>query len=238
VRMPATDLEPRDRLIVGLDLPGVEQAEAMVERLGDSVTFYKIGYQLAYAGGLPLVKKLADMGKKVFIDLKLHDIGNTVARGVESIAKSGATFLTVHAYPQTMKAAVEARGANLKILAVTVLTSYDDADLEAAGYRLGVADLVAQRARQAEALGIDGLVSSAEEAANLRKIVGRQVSLVTPGIRPAGSDIGDQKRVMTPARAIEAGADYLVVARPVVEAADPRAVAEAIVAEIAPVVVG
>jgi len=236
--MPATDLEPRDRLIVGLDLPGVEQAEAMVARLGDSVTFYKIGYQLAYAGGLPLVKKLADMGKKVFIDLKLHDIGNTVARGVESIAKSGATFLTVHAYPQTMKAAVEARGANLKILAVTVLTSYDDADLEAAGYRLGVADLVAQRARQAEALGIDGLVSSAEEAANLRKIVGRQVSLVTPGIRPAGSDIGDQKRVMTPARAIEAGADYLVVARPVVEAADPRAVAEAIVAEIAPVVVG
>ena len=236
--MPATDLEPRDRLIVGLDLPGVEQAEAMVARLGDSVTFYKIGYQLAYAGGLPLVKKLADMGKKVFIDLKLHDIGNTVARGVESIAKSGATFLTVHAYPQTMKAAVEARGANLKILAVTVLTSYDDADLEAAGYRLGVADLVAQRARQAEALGIDGLVSSAEEAANLRKIVGRQVSLVTPGIRPAGSDIGDQKRVMTPARAIEAGADYLVVARPVIEAADPRAVAEAIVAEIAPVVVG
>jgi len=236
--MPATDLEPRDRLIVGLDLPGVEQAEAMVARLGDSVTFYKIGYQLAYAGGLPLVKKLADMGKKVFIDLKLHDIGNTVARGVEGIAKSGATFLTVHAYPQTMKAAVEARGANLKILAVTVLTSYDDADLEAAGYRLGVADLVAQRARQAEALGIDGLVSSAEEAANLRKIVGRQVSLVTPGIRPAGSDIGDQKRVMTPARAIEAGADYLVVARPVVEAADPRAVAEAIVAEIAPVVVG
>ena len=236
--MPATDLEPRDRLIVGLDLPGVEQAEAMVARLGDSVTFYKIGYQLAYAGGLPLVKKLADMGKKVFIDLKLHDIGNTVARGVESIANSGATFLTVHAYPQTMKAAVEARGANLKILAVTVLTSYDDADLEAAGYRLGVADLVAQRARQAEALGIDGLVSSAEEAANLRKIVGRQVSLVTPGIRPAGSDIGDQKRVMTPARAIEAGADYLVVARPVVEAADPRAVAEAIVAEIAPVVVG
>jgi orotidine-5'-phosphate decarboxylase len=236
--MPATDLEPRDRLIVGLDLPGVEQAEAMVARLGDSVTFYKIGYQLAYAGGLPLVKKLADMGKKVFVDLKLHDIGNTVARGVEGIAKSGATFLTVHAYPQTMKAAVEARGANLKILAVTVLTSYDDADLEASGYRLGVADLVAQRARQAEALGIDGLVSSAEEAANLRKIVGRQVSLVTPGIRPAGSDSGDQKRIMTPARAIEAGADYLVVARPVIEAADPKAVAEAIVAEIAPVVVG
>src|SRR5246127_2443459 len=126
--MQLSDIPTRDRLIVALDLPEGEQAEAMVARLGDSVTFYKIGYQLAYAGGLPLVRKLADKGKKVFLDLKLHDIGNTVARGVESIAKLGATFLTVHAYPQTMKAAVEARGANLKILAVTVLTSYDDAD--------------------------------------------------------------------------------------------------------------
>jgi orotidine-5'-phosphate decarboxylase len=148
-------IAPRDRLIVALDLPGLEQAEAMVARLGDSVSFYKIGYQLAYAGGLPLVSKLAAKGKKVFIDLKLHDIGNTVARGVESIAKLGATFLTVHAYPQTMQAAVEARGPNLKILAVTVLTSYDDADLEAAGYRLGVADLVQARARQAQELGVD-----------------------------------------------------------------------------------
>jgi orotidine-5'-phosphate decarboxylase len=235
--MPS-DIAARDRLIVGLDLPGVEPAEAMVARLGDSVTFYKIGYQLAYAGGLPLVRKLADKGKKVFLDLKLHDIGNTVARGVESIAKLGATFLTVHAYPQTMKAAVEARGANLKILAVTVLTSYDDADLEAAGYRLGVADLVQARARQAQALGIDGLVCSPEEAAALRNIIGDQLTLVTPGIRPAGSASGDQKRVMTPARAITAGADYLVVARPIVEAADPKAVAEAIVAEITPALVG
>ena len=153
---------------MALDLPGVEQAEAMVARLGDSVTFYKIGYQLAYAGGLPLVRKLADQGKKVFLDLKLHDIGNTVARGVESIAKLGATFLTVHAYPQTMKAAVEARaGSNLKILAVTVLTSYDDGDLHAAGYRLGVSDLVEARAQQAQVLGVDGLVCSPEEAAAL-----------------------------------------------------------------------
>src|SRR6201987_3527617 len=121
--MRPSDIATKDRLIVALDLPGVEQAEAMVARLGDSVSFYKIGYRLAYAGGLPLVKKLADQGKKVFVDLKLHDIGNTVAHGVESIAKSGATFLTVHAYPQTMKAAVEARGAKLKILAVTVLPS-------------------------------------------------------------------------------------------------------------------
>ena len=127
--MQPSDIPTKDRLIVALDLPGVEQAEAMVARLGDSVNFYKIGYQLAYAGGLPLVKKLVDDGKKVFTDLKLHDIGNTVARGVESVARLGATFLTVHAYPQTMKAAVEARaGSNMKILAVTVLTSYDDMD--------------------------------------------------------------------------------------------------------------
>jgi len=233
--MPPSDIAPKDRLIVALDLPAVEAAEAMVARLGDSVTFYKIGYQLAYAGGLPLVRKLADKGKKVFIDLKLHDIGNTVARGVESIAKLGATFLTVHAYPQTMKAAAEARaGTDLKILAVSVLTSYDDGDLHAAGYRFGVSDLVEARAQQAQVLGIDGLVCSPEEAGAVRKVVGHQMSLVTPGIRPAGSASGDQKRIMTPARAIAAGADYLVVGRPVLEAADPKAVADAIQAEIAP----
>jgi orotidine-5'-phosphate decarboxylase len=232
--MPPSDIAAKDRLIVGLDLPSVEAAEAMVARLGDSVTFYKIGYQLSFAGGLPLVRKLADKGKKVFIDLKLHDIGNTVARGVESIAKLGATFLTVHAYPQTMKAAAEARaGTDLKILAVTVLTSYDDGDLHAAGYRFGVSDLVEARAQQAQVLGIDGLVCSPEEAGAVRRVVGHQMRLVTPGIRPAGSATGDQKRIMTPARAITAGADYLVVARPILESADPKAAAEAIQAEIA-----
>jgi orotidine-5'-phosphate decarboxylase len=230
--MQQAKIAPRDRLIVALDLPSVEAAEAMIGRLGESVTFYKIGYQLAYAGGLPLVRQLADRGKKVFADLKLHDIGNTVARGVESIAKSGATFLTVHAYPQTMKAAVESRGPNLKILAVTVLTSYDDDDLHAAGYRLNVSDLVEARAQQAQVLGVDGIVCSPEEAAHLHKIVGHQMHLVTPGIRPAGAATGDQKRIMTPGRAIAAGADYLVVGRPIVEAADPRAAAEAIHAEI------
>ena len=231
--MTSASIPPRDRLIVALDVPSVAAAEAMIARLGDSVTFYKIGYQLGYAGGFPLVRKLADAGKKVFLDLKLHDIGNTVAKGVESVAGLGATFLTVHAYPQTMKAAVEARaGSNLKILAVTVLTSYDDADLQAAGYRLGVSDLVKIRAEQAKAIGIDGLVCSAEEAANLRTIAGSQMSLVTPGIRPAGSAAGDQKRIMTPSRAIAAGADYLVVGRPVMEAADPKAAADAIVSEI------
>jgi orotidine-5'-phosphate decarboxylase len=231
--MQPSVIAPRDRLIVALDLPSVALAEAMVARLGDSVTFYKIGYQLAYAGGLPLVRQLADGGKKVFVDLKLHDIGNTVARGVESIAALGATFLTVHAYPQTMKAAVEGRaGSGLKILAVTVLTSYDDGDLHAAGYRLGVSDLVEARAQQAQVLGVDGLVCSPEEAASLHKIVGHQMVLVTPGIRPSGAASGDQKRIMTPARAIAAGADYLVVGRPVLQAADPKAAADAIQAEI------
>jgi orotidine-5'-phosphate decarboxylase len=232
--MTRSVLAPRDRLIVALDLPGVDAAEALIARLGDSVTFYKIGYQLAFAGGLALVPKLAGRGKKVFIDLKLHDIGNTVAKGVESIAGLGATFLTVHAYPQTMRAAVEARaGSSLKILAVTVLTSYDDADLAAAGYRLDVPGLVETRARQARDIGIDGLVCSAEEARRVRGIVGPGMDLVTPGIRPAGAAAGDQKRVMTPARAIAAGASYLVVGRPIVEAADPKAAAEAVVAEIA-----
>ncbi|HEX9071275.1 MAG TPA: orotidine-5'-phosphate decarboxylase, partial [Pseudolabrys sp.] len=163
----------------------------------------------------------------------LHDIGNTVAKGVESVAQLGATFLTVHAYPQTMKAAVEGkRGSKLRILAVTVLTSYDDADLAAAGYEMNVKELAAARAAQARDTGVDGLVCSAEEAATLRDIAGPGMVLVTPGIRPAGSAQGDQKRIMSPARAIDAGADYLVVGRPIVEARDPKAVADAIIAEI------
>ncbi|MCG6206468.1 orotidine-5'-phosphate decarboxylase [Rhodopseudomonas sp. HC1] len=227
------DTAIRDRLIVALDVPSVAAAEAMIARLGDSVGFYKIGYQLAYAGGLPLVEKLARAGKKVFVDLKLHDIGNTVARGVESLSSLGATFLTVHAYPQTMKAAVEARGkTGPKILAVTVLTSYDDRDLVDAGYALGVRDLVEARARQAQAIGVDGLVCSPEEAGHLRGLIGPDMALVTPGIRPAGAAAGDQKRIMTPGKAIAAGASHLVVGRPVMEAADPKAAAAAIVAEI------
>jgi orotidine-5'-phosphate decarboxylase len=226
-------LDARERLIVALDMPSVESAEAMVARLGDSARFYKIGYQLAFAGGLPLAEKLIASGKLVFVDLKLHDIGSTVTKGVESVAQLGATFLTVHAYPQTMKAAVEGkRGSKLRILAVTVLTSYDDADLAAAGYEMNVNELVVARAAQARDIGVDGLVCSAEEAGALRDIAGPGMVLVTPGIRPAGSASGDQKRIVTPARAIEAGADYLVVGRPILDAGDPKAAADAIVAEI------
>jgi orotidine-5'-phosphate decarboxylase len=230
----AAFVDPRDRLIVALDLPSVPAAEKMVERLGDAVSFYKIGYQLAFAGGLAFAELLARGNKRVFLDLKLHDIGNTVAHGVESVAKLGATFLTVHAYPQTMHAAVDARaGSNLRILAVTVLTSYDDADLAAAGYDFTVPELVAERAAQARDIGVDGLVCSAAEAENLRSIIADGMVLVTPGIRPAGADSGDQKRIMTPAAAIAAGADHLVVGRPILAAPDPKAAAEAIVAEIA-----
>ena len=226
-------LESRERLIVALDVPSAAKAETMVTQLGDSVRFYKIGYQLALAGGLPFAKELIAAGKQVFLDLKLHDIGNTVAKGVESVAQLGATFLTVHAYPQTMKAAIEGRrGSKLRILAVTVLTSYDDADLAAAGYEMDVKELASARAAQARDIGIDGLVCSAEEVTALRDIAGAGMVLVTPGIRPAGGDAGDQKRIVTPARAIKAGADYLVVGRPVVETADPRSAADAIVAEI------
>lgn len=226
-------LDARERLIVALDLPSVDAAEKIVTRLGESVLFYKIGYQLVFAGGLPFAAGLIAAGKQVFLDLKLHDIGNTVEKGVASVAQLGATFLTVHGYPQTMKAAVEGkRGSRLRILAVTVLTSYDDADLAAAGYEMSVPELAAARAAQARDTGVDGLVCSAEEAASLRGIVGPGMTLVTPGIRPAGSAGGDQKRIMTPAQAIEAGADYLVVGRPVLEARDPKAAADAIVAEI------
>jgi len=227
-------IDPRDRLILALDLPSVADAEAMIARLGNAVSFYKVGYQLGFAGGLDLAKKLVDSGNEVFADFKLHDIGNTVAKGVESIARLGATFVTVHAYPQTMHAAVDARqGTNLRILAVTVLTSYDDADLAAAGYDFTVSELVAERAAQARDIGVDGLVCSGAEAASLRAIVGPRMVLVTPGIRPAGAAVGDQKRIMTPSAAIAAGADYLVVGRPILGARDPKAAAEKIVAEIA-----
>jgi orotidine-5'-phosphate decarboxylase len=227
-------LQPRDRLIVALDVPSTSEAEAIIDKLGDAAGFYKIGYQLAFERGLPLAAALVGAGKRVFLDVKLHDIGNTVARGVETVARLGVTFLTVHAYPQTMRAAVEARaGSNLKILAVTVLTSYDDADLAEAGYSVSVEQLVAERAAQAHDMGVDGIVCSAEEAAPLRLIVGADMLLVTPGIRPAGAATGDQKRIMTPSRAIAAGADYLVVGRPIIEATDPKAAADAIVAEMA-----
>jgi orotidine-5'-phosphate decarboxylase len=226
-------LTARDRLIVALDLASVAEAERAVVRLGDAVSFYKIGYELVLAGGIPFAADLAHTGKKIFLDLKLHDIGNTVARATERAIELGVTFLTVHAFPQTMRAAAAARGnSGLKILGVTVLTSWDDADVREAGYGVSLGDLVATRADQAKVAGIDGLVASPIEAAALRKQVGKSMLIVTPGVRPAGAGTNDQKRSMSPADAIKAGVDHMVVGRPILAAADPRNAAEAIVDEI------
>ena len=228
-------LTPRDRLIVALDVADATSAARLVDAIGDAATFYKVGMELAYGGdGLALVGRLASAGKQVFVDLKLHDIPNTVERATAQVAKLGATFLTVHAYPQTMRAAVAgAAGSGLGILGVTVLTSCDDEDLSEAGYRFGVVEMVRRRAEQAQALGLQGLVASAAEAKGIRAAVGPKMILVTPGIRLAGADVGDQKRVATPASAIRDGADYLVVGRPITIASDPREAAMAIVEEIA-----
>ena len=223
----------RDRLIVGLDLPTIGEAETVVGALGDDVLFYKIGYQLVFAGGLEFARDLAREGKKIFLDMKLLDIDNTVASGVENIAKMGMTMLTLHAYPKAMRAAVEAaRGSGLCLLGVTVLTSMDETDLIEAGYEYDPHTLVLRRAEQARRAGMGGIVCSAEEANAVRRIVGTDMAVVTPGIRPAGSDPGDQKRVMTPAEAIRAGSSHLVVGRPIVKASDPREAARAILAEM------
>ena len=230
----ARPTDPRDRLIVALDAPDIGEAERLVAAIGDAARFYKIGMELAYGGGLALTAKLAQAGKRVFVDLKLHDIPNTVERATAQIARLGATFLTVHAYPQTMRAAVAgAKGSGRERLAGSVRTSSDDADLAEAGYAYGVAALVERRARQAVAAGIDGLVCSPAEAAKIRAALGDSLLLVTPGVRPAGTATGDQKRVATPAAAIADGADYLVVGRPITQDPDPRAAAERIVGEIA-----
>ncbi|UJW75756.1 orotidine-5'-phosphate decarboxylase [Rhizobium sp. SL42] len=226
-------MSARDRLIVGLDVPTIAEAEAIVAKLGDSVSFYKIGYQLVFAGGLELARDLAQGGKKIFLDMKLLDIDNTVASGVENIAKMGMSMLTLHAYPKAMRAAVEAaRGSDLCLLGVTVLTSMDEQDLVDAGYEYDPHTLVLKRAEQARAAGMGGIVCSAEESAAVRSIIGPDMALVTPGIRPAGADKGDQKRVMTPADALKAGSSHLVVGRPIVKAADPKAAALAILAEM------
>ncbi|HEV7246448.1 MAG TPA: orotidine-5'-phosphate decarboxylase [Shinella sp.] len=226
-------MSSRDRLIVGLDVPTIAEAEKVVRSLGSTALFYKIGYQLVFAGGLEFARDLAKDGKKVFLDMKLLDIDNTVAKGVENIVKMGMSMLTLHAYPKTMAAAVSAaRGSDLCLLGVTVLTSMDAKDVIDAGYEYDPHTLVLRRAEQARIAGMGGVVCSAEEANAVRKIVGADMAIVTPGIRPAGAELGDQKRVMTPADALKAGSSHLVVARPIVNAADPLAATTAILAEM------
>ena len=224
----------RDRLIVALDVPTVDLAKALIDRLQHSVGVYKIGLELLYAGGMVLASELAARGQRVFLDAKLLDIEATVERATASVARSGAHFLTVHATDRkTLDAAVRGRGnSRLKLLGVTVLTNLGAADLVQQGIDIPPAELVLHRAMLANEAGFDGVVTSGQEAAAIRKALNPGFLIVTPGIRPAGAATQDQTRVTTPAMAIEAGADYLVVGRPITAAADPHAAAEAIAAEL------
>lgn len=223
----------KSRLIVALDLPTVAEARTVVNTLGDSVSFYKIGFQLALAGGIELAKELKAEGKQVFLDMKLLDIDATIEKSVANAVALNLDMLTVHAYPKCMRSAVKASmGSSLCVLGVTVLTSMDDADLKDAGYASNAVDLVLARAVDAKNAKMGGIVCSAQEATKIRSILGPDMAIVTPGIRPAGADIGDQKRVMTPAKAIKAGASHLVVGRPIVAAKDQKAAADQIVSQI------
>lgn len=225
----------QDRLIAALDLPAAAEAQRLVATLGDAVRFYKIGLELLMAPGFfELLAALKAGGKKVFVDLKFFDIPETVARAVRNLAERGADFCTVHGNQSIMEAAAGAKAGELKVLAVTALTSLDRGDLEDLGFRCDVTSLVLSRARRALAAGCDGVVSSGLEVETLRREAPRKLICVTPGIRPVENRVeADQKRIMTPAAAIRAGADYLVVGRPIRDAADPRAMAEKIQAEIA-----
>ncbi|MEO0397976.1 MAG: orotidine-5'-phosphate decarboxylase [Pseudomonadota bacterium] len=229
-----SDFHDKDRLIVALDVPSAAEAEQLIEKIGSAAGFYKIGYQLAPVGGFKLAEALSANGKKVFLDLKYHDIGATVEKGVKSVRQVGADLLTVHAERDVVKAAVEGRGDDprLKIMAVTVLTSLGQADIEAAGFSMKLEDLVIKRAELAAECGADGVIASAHEAARIRERLGDQLLIVTPGVRPSGASVDDQKRVVTPAAARAAGADAVVVGRPITQAADPASVAAAIAAEL------
>lgn len=229
-----TSLQARDRLIVALDLPTVAAARTLVERLGPAVSFYKVGFELVMEGGLDLARELARSGKRVFLDLKLLDIENTVERATRNAAAAGAAFLTVHAQDaKTLRAAAAGKaGSALKVLGVTVLTNLDGADLRQQGIEAPPEEVVVRRAALAREAGCDGVVASGLEAGRLRGLLGPDMLIVTPGIRMAGGAAGDQARVATPEAAIAAGADYLVVGRPIAAAPDPRAAAEAFVQAI------
>lgn len=234
--MTAETLAPNERIMVALDVPDLDEARELVGRLGDSVGVYKIGLELIYRGGLGFAEELAKEGRRVFLDAKLLDIEATVERATAAIADTGAQFLTVHATDRkTLHAAVRGRGdSTLKLLGVTVLTNLDRSDLSEQGIDMPPLALVQERARLAQDAGFDGIVASGKEAAALHERL-RNFLIVTPGIRPAGTDAQDQARVVTPSDAVAAGADYLVIGRPITRADDPRAAAEAIAAEIAKV---
>jgi orotidine-5'-phosphate decarboxylase len=227
-------MRPDPRLIVPLDTPTADAARAMVDAIGDAVSFYKVGLELFATDGMALARELKAQGKQVFLDWKLHDIGATVERAARALASSGCDLLTVHAEPQVMAAAVRGcAGSGLQILAVTVLTSLTDADLAEIGYAEDARALVERRIRQALAAGCAGVVASPLEAALARAIGGPDFLVVTPGVRPAGSAMNDQARAATPHDALKAGASHLVCGRPITADADPRAAALRVAAEMA-----
>ncbi|MBY6084679.1 MULTISPECIES: orotidine-5'-phosphate decarboxylase [Ruegeria] len=225
-----------DRLIVALDVPNALEGLKMAETLGDAVSFYKIGLGMLTGGGLALANELKqEHGKRIFLDMKLFDIGNTVENAVRGLAQFDLDFLTVHGDPHVVRAAKEgAAGKDLKILAVTILTSLNRDDLDAGLMKSGdMQDMVLERAARAFEAGADGVIASPQEAALIRALPQAEGRLiVTPGVRPSGSDLGDQKRVATPAAAISDGADHIVVGRPIYQAADPKAAADAVLAEL------
>jgi orotidine-5'-phosphate decarboxylase len=233
IREADPDTVTRNPIIVALDFEDAQQARTLIARLGSSVDFYKVGMELYAAAGMQFARELTGTGKQVFLDLKLYDIPETVKRAVAQVAKTGVRFLTVHGSNAIMRAAVEGRGASpLGLLAVTVLTSFDRQDLAELGYPASVADLVALRVKNAMAAGMDGIVCSPLEAAAVRALAGPQAILVTPGVRSPSADAGDQKRVATPAEALAAGANYLVIGRQITRAADPQAESMRIFAEL------
>jgi len=229
-----THLTAKDRLIVALDMPTIEEAARLVAKLGDRISFYKVGLELLFAGGLDFAESLRHQGKHVFLDMKLLDIGNTVERAVANAAELGLDFLTIHGHDlKTLRAAVAGRGkSGLKLLAVTVLTNLTGDDVKQQGSQMSPADLVLHRARLAHEAGMDGVIASGHEAARIREATGPGFLIVTPGIRLPGGGTDDQERVMTPDHAIGAGADYIVVGRPITQASDPVAAAETFVAHV------
>jgi orotidine-5'-phosphate decarboxylase len=230
--MPAPQ-DANERLIVALDFPSAEKALGLVVQLEGLISFYKVGLELYTAAGPDFVRSLVAQGKKVFLDLKFFDIGETVRRATREAARLGATFLTVHEGGMAVQSAVQgAKGSGLKILAVTVLTSMDEADLQESGISWNMEDLVMRRARKSINAGCDGVIASGKEARDIRRMAGPGLIIVTPGIRPAGAAADDQKRAATPKDAIQEGADYLVVGRPIRDASNPRAAAQQILDEM------
>jgi len=220
-------------IIVALDVESAEEARALVARIGPEVSFYKVGMELYAAAGMDFVRELTAGGREVFLDLKCYDIPETVKRAVRQVARTGVRFLTVHGSGAVMRAAVEGRGASsLRLLAVTVLTSFDEQDLADLGYLCAPGELVELRVRKAMEAGMDGIVASPLEARSVRALAGEQAILVTPGVRSAGAGKGDQKRVATPAEAIRDGADYLVMGRQITRAGDPAAAVREVLDEI------